>query len=233
MDIPDALKKLMDEKLGKRPLTVVRHIIEHGQITTDELKEKYGYNHPPRAVRDVKEHGIPIVMTRVEGPDGRKIAAYKFGDLSKIDIAKAGGRDAFPKWVKPALVEKHGARCFICAGRYPERALQVDHRVPYEVGGEPAKIELRDVMLLCAACNRAKSFTCEACVNWRESKKPEICRTCMWASPEDYAHVATTKERRVTLVWRGPECAEFDRMVKDVKAAQCSETIRSWIKRPD
>jgi hypothetical protein len=45
---------------AKRPKTVIGHILKHGQITTEELKNLYGYNHPPRAARDVKEHGIPI-----------------------------------------------------------------------------------------------------------------------------------------------------------------------------
>lgn len=61
---------------AKRPRTVIEHILRHGFITTQVLKDKYGYNHPPRAVRDVKENGIPIEMFRVEGRDGRKIAAY-------------------------------------------------------------------------------------------------------------------------------------------------------------
>ncbi|WP_363102339.1 hypothetical protein [Halothiobacillus sp. 15-55-196] len=70
-------------------------MLEHGQITTEELKNTYGYNHPPRAIRDVREQGIPIEMFRVTGSDGRKIAAYKFGDPSRVRSAQLSGRTAF------------------------------------------------------------------------------------------------------------------------------------------
>jgi hypothetical protein len=61
---------------AKRPRTVIQHILKHGYITSQELKDEYGYNHPPRDVRDVREYGIPIETYRIEGTDGRKIAAY-------------------------------------------------------------------------------------------------------------------------------------------------------------
>ena len=73
--LPSKFIKLCKLVIAKRPRTVIEHILKHGFITTEELKDKYGYNHPPRAVRDVKEHGIPIEMFRVQGGDGRKIAA--------------------------------------------------------------------------------------------------------------------------------------------------------------
>ena len=62
---------------AKRPRTAINHILEHGHITTEELKDKYGYDHPPRAARDVRELGIPLETFRVEASSGRKIAAYR------------------------------------------------------------------------------------------------------------------------------------------------------------
>lgn len=47
---------------NKRPATVIRHLLEHDYITTEELREKYGYRHPPRAIRDVRERGINCFM---------------------------------------------------------------------------------------------------------------------------------------------------------------------------
>jgi hypothetical protein len=82
--LPSEFVKLREAITAKRPKTVIDHILRHGFITTQDLKDKYGYNHPPRAVRDVKEHGIPIEMFRVEGSDGRKIAAYRFGDPDRV-----------------------------------------------------------------------------------------------------------------------------------------------------
>jgi transcription initiation factor IIE alpha subunit len=46
---------------GKRARSVVKHILKHGSITTDDLKERYGYDHPPRAIKDVSDQGIPLL----------------------------------------------------------------------------------------------------------------------------------------------------------------------------
>lgn len=69
----------------KRPSTVIQHIIKHGYITTEELASKYGYEHAPRAARDVRERGVNLVTYRVKSSDGRSIAAYKFGDPVFVD----------------------------------------------------------------------------------------------------------------------------------------------------
>lgn len=80
--------ELLNSVKEKRPRTVIDHILKYGFITTEDLKDKYGYNHPPRAIRDVREHGIPLITYRVEGSDGRKIGAYKFGEYNKQEIQK-------------------------------------------------------------------------------------------------------------------------------------------------
>ena len=59
----------------KRSRIVIDHIIKYGQITTEELKELYGYNHPPRAIRNVREEGIPLETLKAVSKDGKKIAA--------------------------------------------------------------------------------------------------------------------------------------------------------------
>lgn len=58
-ELPPDFLKLIESIQQRRPRTVLDHILEHGHITTEELKNRYGYNHPPRAARDVREHGIP------------------------------------------------------------------------------------------------------------------------------------------------------------------------------
>ena len=51
------------------------------------------------AARDVGELGIPLVTYRVPGPDGRKNAAYKFGDPNEAKnmLSKASGRTVLSK----------------------------------------------------------------------------------------------------------------------------------------
>ena len=57
-------------------------------ITTEDLEKEYGYNHPPRAARDVRETGIPLETFSVKSSSGKSIAAYKFGDLNKVQTEK-------------------------------------------------------------------------------------------------------------------------------------------------
>ena len=80
---PKEFLELCASVTGKRPKTVIDHILKHGHITTEELKNKYGYDHPPRAARDVRELGIQLETFRVEAANGRKIAAYRFADPTK------------------------------------------------------------------------------------------------------------------------------------------------------
>lgn len=209
MAIDPELKKLIDGVTALRPRRVLDHILKHGHVTTAELTEEYGYGHPPRAARDVREHGIPLETFRVAGPDGRKIAAYRLGDPSKATGGKAGRRQ-FPKAFKDALVAHYGERCALCGWQFPARALQIDHRVPYEVGGDFAPLtDLTAYMLVCGSCNRSKSWTCESCPNWLVDKDPGTCQTCLWGSPEDYEHVATEQRRSLTVTWQGDAIPDF------------------------
>ena len=66
---PPSFLKLIENVQQKRARTVLDHILEHGHVTTEELKDLYGYNHPPRAARDVREQGIPLETFRVAGTD--------------------------------------------------------------------------------------------------------------------------------------------------------------------
>ncbi len=65
-------------------------------------------------------------------------------------------------------------------------------------------------MLLCGSANRAKSWSCEHCVNFLKTKNPEICKTCYWAYPEAYTHVATAQQRRLDIVWVKEEIAQYE-----------------------
>lgn len=117
---------------GKRPKAVINHILEHGFVTTEELTMQYGYEHAPRAARDVREEGIPLETFRVKNSSGRSIGAYRFGDLSLMRKDRVGGRVAFSKKFKQEVAERDGLRCAVCSTAYEDRYLQVDHRVPYE-----------------------------------------------------------------------------------------------------
>ena len=149
---------------NKRAKIVIEHIMEHGFITTEDLEATYGYNHPPRAARDVREAGIPLETFKVKSKNGKSIAAYR-----------------------------------------------LDHRIPYQVGGDVnLEKKISDYILLCSSCNRAKSWSCEHCSNWKENKILEICLTCYWGTPENYTHIAGKEMRRMDIQWSGEEIKYYD-----------------------
>jgi len=227
--LPAYFLRLLREVKAKRPRTVIEHLLEHGQVTTEELREKYGYNHPPRAVRDVRELEIPIETFRVSGADGRKIAAYKFGDPRKILTARLSGRTAFSVKLKAVLIEKYGARCNLYLESFPDRELQIDHRIPFAILGDSANLpEDPDAyMLLCASANRTKSWSCEHCENW-ERKEAKNCRSCYWAFPEGYSHIAMRDIRRLDIMWSGHETADYDHL--KARAAKTGKALPDYVK---
>ena len=230
LELPKEFIALCRTVTAKRPKTVIEHILKNGFITTEELKETYGYNHPPRAARDVWEHGIPLETFQVTGSDGRKIAAYRFGDVSAKRFTKLSGRTGLSKKIKDALVEKYGCKCSIYLEDVSERELQIDHRVPYEVGGDGENVELapEDFMLLSGSANRAKSWSCEHCENWNTLKDRTICLTCYWAYPENYNHIAMRQIRRVDLVWQGDEIEIYEKLQARVRSLD--KEIPSFVK---
>lgn len=207
-----ALCKSVD---AKRPKTVIDHILKHGIITTEDLSELYGYDHPPRAIRDVRENGIPLITHNVtSAKSGRRMGAYTFDDISKIKRGRIGGRQAFSKAFKQELIRIYGSQDAFTGVEMDERYLQIDHRVPYEIiGDDPTangNLSPHDYMLIDASSNRAKSWSCEHCDNFKKTHNADLCRRCFWASPEDYDHIAETPARRIELVWTGDEVNKFE-----------------------
>jgi len=206
--------ELLKSVSSKRARIVIEHILEHGFITTEELNRKYGYEHPPRAARDVREAGIPLETFRVKSSDDRWIAAYRLGDFSKIQKGRLAGRMAFPKKLKGDLYEISGGKCAVCSGDFESRYLQIDHRIPYEVAGDAATLEwkMEEYMLLCGSCNRAKSWSCEHCANWLNDQSPQVCSACYWANPENHVHIALREVRRIDILWNEHEIQMYERL---------------------
>ena len=226
--------EILQNVTAKRARTVIDHILEHGHITTEELSEKYGYDHPPRAARDVRELGIPLETFRVSDSRGRKIGAYRFGNPEEARDWRIGGRRALPKLLKKELAERENSRCQVCLTRLDGRYLQIDHRVPYEIGGErTGELQASDFMLLCGSCNRAKSWSCEHCENWTGIRAPELCKTCYWGDPADYSHIALLVIRRLDLTWTQEEVSDYDRIVRSSEGTkeELPDFVKSVLRR--
>ena len=99
-DLDARLQEAIATVTGLRPRRVIEHILAHGQVTTEDLLGM-GYKHPPRAARDVRECGVPLVTTRVSDSDGKSMAAYTFGDPEDV----VGDRLVIVD-LRPELVDK-------------------------------------------------------------------------------------------------------------------------------
>ncbi|MCY7369165.1 MAG: HNH endonuclease [Chamaesiphon sp.] len=230
--LPDDFIQLCQSVTAKRPKTVIDHILQYGFITTEDLKETYGYNHPPRAARDVREYGIPLETFSVTGSDGRKIAAYRFGEIGKARFSRLSGRTGLSKQIKDELIRRYGCKCFIYLEEVNHRELQIDHRIPFEVDGEP-DLAPENFMLLCGSANRAKSWSCEHCENWQSLKDKSICRSCYWAYPESYTHIGMRQVRRVDLLWEGADVRVYEALRQRAISLEkeISELIKEIIDR--
>ena len=230
-EIDPQILALCKKVTAKRPRTVIDHILKHGSVTTEELQSIYNYDHPPRAARDVRENGVPLETFRIRSErTGRMIGAYRFDDPAKIKRGRIGGRKAFSKQFRDALLARYDSRDAITGEQMDGRYLQIDHRVPYEVVGDESYNEnnLDEYMLLDASSQRAKSWSCERCKNWQEIQDPDTCKTCFWAFPEAYSHIAMEASRRVDVIWRGEEAKAFDRLktTADTQGVSVAELLK-------
>jgi hypothetical protein len=181
----EVVKKILENLSNKRARIVIEHILQHGFITTEQLEKDYGYNHPPRAARDVREAGIPLETFRIKDSKGRSIAAYRFGDIENIRRGPLAGRRTFSKKFRDELYIQCSGKCAICNGTFESRYLQVDHRIPYEIAGEfPGDLDSLNFMLLCGCIlskNRGKfpKFVLSRKMPWIQTSEifcPKILR---------------------------------------------------------
>ena len=229
MRLSKAELRKLNSITDKRPSTVIQHIIRHGFITTEELANDYGYEHAPHAARDVRERGVNLVTYRVKSSDGRNIAAYKFGHPVFVDnkVSKVAGRTALSNALKKALIDKYGAVCFVYLQPMEERLLQIDHRIPYEIGGEQED-NVDCYMLLSPSANRAKSWTCEHCPNWVK-KDVTFCSSCFWTHPENYTHIAGKEERQIIITFTDNEIEDYNKLISLVGHEQAESIIKKLI----
>jgi len=75
---------------------------------------------------------------------------------------------------------------------------------------------------------RAKSWDCEHCKNLLDSFDVDICRTCYWAYPENYTHVAMKEMRSINITWEGKEVKEYDRMENSCR--EDGKTVQDYLK---
>lgn len=196
----DFVNKLMALPVSARAAKARDALLEHGSVSTEQLSDM-GYNHPPRAIADLKEAGVSVATGSTISRTGKRIAVYTL--VPEITEGRKS-RVALPKKFREELNAANDNRCAICSGKYENRELQADHRIPFWIAGDAEKLDHLDYMPLCASDNRSKSWSCEHCPNF-VTKDASFCRGCFWAHPENYSHVAGVQERRLVITGQGQD----------------------------
>ena len=88
MDLPQDFIDVLNAVTNKRARFVIDTILKNGYCSTEDLKNG-GYEHAPRAARDVRELGIPLQTFKIKDSAGKNIAAYKFGDWEEAKKKKS------------------------------------------------------------------------------------------------------------------------------------------------
>lgn len=231
--IRELAERVIAEGKNKRAIAVLEVLLDKGAISTDDI-QALGYNHPPRAVGDVRDAGIPLITGSATSQTGKRMAVYTFGRPSDVQDGRVGGRSALPRAFKLKLLQRYGAIDCVTGAKLDERILQIDHRIPYRIAGDVglADHNVDDYMLLDASSQRAKSWSCEHCPNMHR-RELATCRTCFWAWPESYTHIATVEQRRVELVWQGDEVAAYDalRLLAEKRSTTVAELLKGAVRQ--
>ena len=213
---------------NQRARLLVDTVLTQGFMSTVDLSNA-GYEHPPRAARDVRELGIPLISPRAS-VDGRSVAHYRFPDQVILD-RDAAGRRVLPARLKQELIDLHGPRDTFSGSKLPVSMLEVDHRIPFGILPDSYdSLDPQDFMLVSGSMNRTKSWECEHCPNWT-GRDRSVCETCYWANPDrEYDHIATFNMRRIDLAWTG--AAEVDAFEGILSRARAQDmTVSEFVKR--
>ncbi len=213
--IEPELREYIDQVLkvcSSRAAFVLGEILQHGEISSETIRNQ-GFIHGARAVGDVRDNGIPLTTLKTKSNDGRSIARYVLGSASEIKRHKFGGRVAFPTRLKADLIAEFGEICAISKQELPVSELQIDHRIPYYIAGDiNSERNIDEFMLLSRSMQRSKSWACESCENIKSHFDVSICKTCYWAFPETYDHIAMKRERRIDIIFLEDEIDAFERL---------------------
>jgi 5-methylcytosine-specific restriction endonuclease McrA len=226
LGISDELRVQIAAVTNRRARFVLDYIVEHGHITADDI-QRAGYREHRRAVMDCRDLGFPIINSRVRSPQGGTVGAWTLDPDGTV--GGRAGRRQYPRAFRLLLLARANGRCEVCGAPQADRNLQIDHRIPFEIDPGSGELVPDEYQMLCGSCNRTKSRTCETdCPNW-QARDPEVCRTCMWASPDDYQHIATIPRRQVTLTWVGDDVGVYDELRAAAESA--GEDVTTFLRR--
>jgi hypothetical protein len=184
---------LLSSSMGKSARFVRNLLLRQGYTTTAQVRVQYD----PVAIFDLSRLGVPLKSERIR-ENGRGSKRYMLDP--EAFSQKVERRDFLTPAGRKRLCSMYSNKCAICGYFSSYYILQVDHRVPFSlVGNSLMRSEgFASLQPLCPSCNSAKENACTDCVI--STKDFECCRTCYWAYPNKYEHIATRIEQRLTLV---------------------------------
>lgn len=137
-------------------------LIEKGVITKYDFETtRVPISQAPRAIRDLKDHGIPVkTLERVNVPQAKsKVNQYTLGSADDIDASKKYGRLYDPSGMKEKLAKLHGSTCVFCGKHLAPKDRELDHKLPVNIFGDLSSVERlnpNNYQLVCRKCNRLK-----------------------------------------------------------------------------
>lgn len=137
-------------------------LIKKGTITKYDFENtNVPVSQAPRAIRDLKDHGIPIkTLERISVPQAKtKVSQYAFGSVDDIVSTSKYGRMYNPSGMKEKLVRLHGRVCVFCGKKLSGQDMELDHKLPVNIFGDLSSVERLNpdnYQLVCRKCNRLK-----------------------------------------------------------------------------
>src|SRR5699024_710289 len=98
--------------------------------------------------------------------------------------------------LKEKIAEENGYCCEIDQTSFELRYLQIDHRMPYEVSGDPEELIWKIICHFVLHTTELGYVVVNIPIIG-SIKDPNICKTCYWASPSNYSHIAMEGVKRV------------------------------------
>lgn len=215
--VEEYVKDIYDN-LYPRAKAAVNIIMSKGYMTKYDLRsQNISPDQGPRAIADLKEHGIPIVkMGRMKVKESKNpIVRYTFGRGIDIIPEWSKGRNQANKDFKQLLLRTYGNRCPFCGKTFELEKLQIDHRLPVKYFGDlrgREKFNPDNYLLICPNCNRRKAEAIDnGCAKTcYKTNNMNVIKSCYWYDPLNYAHVCMKQERIETLKWVGDDTEIYD-----------------------
>jgi hypothetical protein len=197
--LPYCTKEFLDllvSNFSKRGNFVRDTMLTKGSVTRWDM---LGAGYDPVAVCDLTSLGV-TVSTKMISEKGKSSMEYTLNPQAFIDRAES--RMFMTPKERRRFFRSYGCKCLTCSLTLDPRSLQVDHRIPFIlVGNSLVKLEGYSALKpACPSCNSTREDICRECIKKRGTNHEVLeCRTCYWAYPENYTHIAGT-HRSLILV---------------------------------